>query len=323
MAFHRRAALALLPFAALAAPRVLRAQERFPSRPITVLVPFPPGGATDVQMRAMAEAATRVFGQTVIVENKPGAGSTLGASTVARAQPDGYLVTQMTLPCLRLPWMQAMPFDPRTDFTPVIHLTGYLFGVVVRADGPYKTWRDLVADARSRPGRVRIGNTGANGTPHLTMVDLAEREKLDVIHVPFRGEGDGVPAVLGGHIEALAAGSGAGQLVNEGKLRFLNLWSRERSDRWPEVPTLVELGYEGMVVTSPYGLCGPRGMDPAVVRTLHDGFKLSLFDPQHLAALKRLDQSVEYLDSADYGRFMLEEIEREKRRVERLGLRTG
>ena len=322
MAFNRRAALAL-PFAALAAPRVLRAQERFPSRPIVVLVPFPPGGATDVQMRAMAEAATRVFGQTVIVENKPGAGSTLGASTVARAQPDGYLLTQMTLPCLRLPWMQPMPFDPRTDFTPIIHLTGYLFGVVVRADGPYKTWQDLVADARRRPGRVRIGNTGANGTPHLTMVDLAEREKLDVIHVPFRGEGDAVPQVLGGHIEALAAGSGAGQLVDEGKLRFLNLWGRQRSERWPQVPTLVELGYEGMVVTSPYGLCGPAGMDPAMVKTLHDGLKLALFDPQHLAALKRLDQSVEYLDSAAYGRFMLETIEMEKRRVERLGLRTG
>jgi tripartite-type tricarboxylate transporter receptor subunit TctC len=322
MAFDRRAALAL-PLAALAAPRVLRAQERFPGRPITVLVPFPPGGATDVQMRAMAEAAARAFGQTMIVENKPGAGSTLGAATVARAQPDGYLLTQMTLPCLRLPWMQPMPFDPRADFTPIIHLTGYLFGVVVRADGPYKTWQDLVADARRRPGRVRIGNTGANGTPHLTMVDLAEREKLDVVHVPFRGEADGVPQVLGGHIEALAAGSGAGQLVNEGKLRFLNLWGRERSERWPDVPTLVELGYEGMVVTSPYGLCGPAGMDPAVVKALHDGLKAALFDPQHLAALKRLDQSVEYLDSAAYGRFMLEVIEMEKRRVERLGLRTG
>ena len=314
---RRRAALAL-PLT-LAAPRVVRAQDRFPSRPITVLVPFPPGGATDVQMRSLAECATRAFGQPVLVENKPGAGSTLGASTVARASPDGYLVTQMTLPCLRLPWMQPMPFDPRTDFTPILHLTGYLFGVVVRPDGPYKNWADLVGDARRRPGRVRIGNTGANGTPHLTMVDLSEREKLDVIHVPFRGEGDGVPSLIGGHIEALAAGSGAGGLVNEGKLRCLSRWV----ERWPEVPTLVELGYEGMVVTSPYGLCGPLRMDPAVVRALHDGFRQALHDPAHLATLKRLDQPVEYLDSAAYGRFMLETIEMERKRVERLGLRTG
>ena len=219
--------------------------------------------------------------------------------------------------------MQHMPFDPRTDFTPILHLTGYLFGVVVRADGPYKNWAELVADARRRPGRIRIGNTGANGTPHLTMVDLADTEKLDVVHVPFRGEGDGVPALLGGHIEALAAGSGTGELVNQGKLRFLNLWGRERSERWPEVPTLVELGYAGMVVTSPYGLCGPLRMDRAVVRALHDGFKQALHDPAHLATLRKLDQPLEYLDSAAYGRFMLEEIEAEKKRVERLGLRTG
>lgn len=318
----RRAALAV-PFA-LAAPAAPRAQqERFPSRPITIIVPFPPGGATDVQMRAFAEAATRHLNQTVLVENRPGAGSTLGAAAVARARPDGYMVAQMTLPALRLPWMQRMPYDPRTDFTPIIHLTGYLFGVLVRADGPYRTWRDLVEDARRRPGQARIGNTGANGTPHLTMIDLAERERLDIIHVPFRGEGDAIPQLLGGHIEALAAGSGAGKLVDEGKLRFLNIWSRERSPRFPDVPTLIELGYRDMVVTSPYGLCGPAGMDPAIVRTLHDGFKAALYDPSHLEVLKRLDQPIEYLNSEDYARFMAETIEMERKRVERLGLRTG
>ena len=308
----------------LAAPSVARAQgERFPSRPITIYVPFPPGGATDVHMRAFAEAATRHMGQTVLVENRPGAGSTLGAAAVARARPDGYTVTQMTLPALRLPWMQRMPYDPRTDFTPILHLTGYLFGVLVRTDGPYRTWRDLVEDARRRPGELRIGNTGANGTPHLTMIDLAEREGLDVVHVPFRGEGDAIPQLIGGHIEAQAAGSGAGNLVDEGRLRFLNVWSRERSPRFPSVPTLIELGYRDMVVTSPYGLCGPAAMDPGVLRTLHDGFRAALHDPAHLAVLQRLDQPVEYLDSAGYARFMAETIEMERRRVERLGLRTG
>lgn len=318
---HRRALLAAP--ALLALPGRPGAQDRFPNRPITIYVPFPPGGATDVQMRAFAEAATRHMGQTVLVENRPGAGSTLGAAAVARARPDGYTVTQMTLPVLRLPWMQPMPYNLATDFTPIIHLTGYLFGVLVRADGPYRTWQDLVADARQRPGRVRIGNTGANGTPHLTMVDIAEREGLEVIHVPFRGEGDALPQLMGGHIEAQAAGSGAGTLVDEGKLRMLNVWSRERSPRFPTVPTLIELGYKDMVVTSPYGLAGPAGMDPAIVRALHDGFKAALHDPSHLAVLKRLDQPLEYLNSEDYARVMAETIEMEKRRVERLGLRTG
>lgn len=317
----RRSALG----AALALPFVkgAAAQERFPNRPITIYVPFPAGGATDVQMRSFAEAATRHLGQTVLVENRPGAGSTLGAAAVARARPDGYTVSQMTLPALRLPHMQRMPYDVTKDFTPIIHLTGYLFAVTVRAESPYRTWQDLVADARARPGQVRVGNTGANGTPHLTMVELAEKESVELTHVPFRGEGDLVPQLLGGHIEAGATGSGVGQLVDEGRLRFLNVWSRERSPRWPNVPTLIELGYSGMVVTSPYGLVGPAGLPAEVRRVLHDGFKAALHDPAHIATLRRLDQPLEYLNSEDYARNMLEVFEQERQRVERLGLRTG
>jgi tripartite-type tricarboxylate transporter receptor subunit TctC len=317
----RRAALAGL--GALAAPAALRAQPRFPDRPITVLVPFPAGGTTDVQMRALAEAATRAFGQQVIIENRPGAGSTLGAAAVARARPDGYLVAQMTLPALRLPLMQRMAYDPRRDFTPVIHLTGYTFTVMVRGDSPWRSWGDLVADARARRGQHRWGNTGANGTPHLTMLDLAERERLEVEHVPFRGEADALQAILGGHIEASTAGTAYGQLAVEGKIRFLNVWTRERVRRYPEVPTLLELGYAGMVVTSPYGLVAPAGLDPALLAALHEGFRRALHDPAHLAVLDRLDQPNEYLDPPGYARFMAETIDMEERRVERLGLRTG
>ena len=311
--------------AALAAPFVhgAAAQDRFPNRPITILVPFTPGGATDVQMRSLAEAATRHFGQSVIIENRPGAGSTLGAAALARARPDGYLVAQITLPVLRLPHMQRMPYDVTKDFTPIIHLTGYLFGVYVAADSPYQTWQDLVADARRRPGQVRVGNTGANGTPHLTMVDLAARENIELIHVPFRGESEAAPQLMGRHIEATAAGSGIGSLADEGKLRLLNVWVRERSPRWPAVPTLIELGYADMVVTSPYGLAGPPGLDPAIRTALHDGFKAALYDPAHLATLRRLDQPGEYLNSAEEARNMLETDEAERQRVERLGLRTG
>lgn len=311
--------------AALAVPFVkgAAAQERFPNRPITIQIGFPPGGATDVQMRSFADAATRHMGQTVLIENRPGAGSTLPAANIARARPDGYTIGQMTLPALRLPHMQRMPYDVAKDFTPIIHLTGYLFAVTVRTESPYRTWQDLVADAKRRPGALRIGNTGANGTPHLTMVDLAAREGVEVVHVPFRGEGDLVPQLLGGHIEAGATGSGVGQLVDEGKLRFLNVWSRERSPRWPSVPTLLELGYQGMVVTSPYGLVGPPGLPADILRTLHDGFRAALNDPAHVATLRRLDMPLEYLDSAAYGRFMLETFEQERQRVDRLGLRTG
>ena len=319
MHFPRRAVLAapaLLPFGA-------RAQARFPDKPITILIPFTAGGATDVQMRSLAEAATRAFGQTVLIENRPGGGAVLGMAAVARARPDGYTLAQMILPGMRLPFMQRMSFNPRTDFTPVMHVTGYTFGVLVKADSPWKTYAELVAEMKRRPGQVRWGNTGANGTPHLTNVDLAERDKVEVIHVPFRGEADATPALLGGHIECASTGTGSGELVQQGALRFLNFWTRERVKRFPTVPTLLELGYQGMVVTSPYGIVGPAGMEPGLVAALHDGFKRAQFDPAHLATLDRLDQPNEYLNSADYARFMAETIDLEEARVKRLGLSSG
>lgn len=307
----------------LALPAVPRAQARFPDRPISLIVPFPPGGTTDVQMRAFAEAASRHFGQQVLVENRPGAGSTLGAAAVARARPDGYLVAQMTLPALRLPFMQRMSYDPRRDFTPVIHMTGYTFTIMVRGDSPWKSWKDVVADARARPGRHRWGNTGANGTPHLTMIELAEREKLEVEHIPFRGDADSLQAILGGHIECATGGTGYGQLHQDGKIRFLTVWTRQRVGKYPEVPTLLELGYDGMVVTSPYGIVAPAGLEPGILAPLHEGFRRAAHDPQHLAVLDRLDQPLEYLDPAAYATFLQDTIDMEERRVQRLGIRTG
>lgn len=313
-----------LLLAGLAAPAFapgLAAAQTFPSRPITLLVPFPAGGSTDIQMRAFAEAASRAFGVNVITENRPGAGATLAASAVARARPDGYTIAQFPLPAMRLPFMQRMPFNPRTDFTPIMHLTGYLFIMCVRGDSPYRTWADLVADARRRPGEIRIGNTGANGTPHLTNIDITTRAGIEVIHVPFRGEADAMPALLGGHIEATATGSGPLSLIAEGRLRALNVWTRERSRRLPDVPTLIELGFQDMVVTSPYGLVGPAGMDPEIVNRLHRGFRTALHDPAHLATLERLDMPVEYLGPADYAAFIQRTINEEEARVTRLGLR--
>ncbi len=314
---HLLGALAAPAFA----PGIGQAQG-FPSRPITIQIAFGAGGATDVQMRSFAEAATRAFGQTVLIENRPGGGGTLPAANMRNSRPDGYTVAQFALPAIRLPFMQRMAFNPRTDFTPIIHLTGYLFMVCVRAESPYRTWADLVADARRRPNDVRMGNTGANGTPHLTLIELAERERMEVTHVPFRGESDAVPALIGGHIEASGTGSGVLQLIAEGRLRALNVWSRERSPKIPTVPTLRELGHD-MVVTSPYGLVGPLGMEPAVVARLHEGFRIALHDPAHIATLERLDQPLEYLNSAEYGAFIQRTANEEEARVRRLGLSGG
>ena len=312
---------------ALAAPPLLsrpaRAQGAFPNRPVTLIVPFPAGGTTDVTMRVLAEVAGKRLGQTILVENRPGAGSTLGAAAVARARPDGYTLTQLPASAVRLQLLQKLPYDTLRDLTPVVHVTGYTFGAIVRKDRYAGGWKDFVAEAKRRPGELSIGNTGATGTPHVAMAELALAEGIEVNHIAFKGDADGSQAVLGGHIDAMAGGSGIGSLVDGGQARWLHVWTAQRLRRWPDAPTLVELGHPDMVITSPYGIVGPAAMEPVVVIALHDAFAAAIRDPQHLQALERYDMAPDYKNSEDYATFLRNMVAREKATIERLGLKAG
>ena len=315
-AFGTLAAPALLPFGALA-------QGTFPNRPITLIVPFPAGGTTDVTMRALAEAASRRLPQPVIIQNQPGAGNTLGAAAVARARPDGYTLTQLPASVIRIGLLQPMAYQVLRDFTPIVHVTGYTFGAICRADRFPNGWADVVAQSKARPGSVSAGNTGANGTPHVAFAELASREGVEFNHVSYRGDADGSAAILGGHLDMMAGGSGLGTLVDGGQAKWLHVWTRERLRRWPGAPTLLELGYRDMVITSPYGIVGPAGMDAEVARTLEAAFTEAARDPTHIAALDRYDMSLDHMDAAAYGAFLRTLTEREASLVQRLGLRAG
>ncbi|MBE9604481.1 tripartite tricarboxylate transporter substrate binding protein [Acetobacteraceae bacterium H6797] len=312
---------------ALAAPFLLpamaRAQSGFPARPVSLIVPFPAGGTTDVTMRALAEATAKRLGQAVIIENRPGAGSTLGAAAVARARPDGYTLTQLPASAVRMQLLQKLPFDTLRDLTPIVHVTGYTFGAITRKDRFPGGWKEFVAEAKRRPGALSIGNTGANGTPHVAMAELALAEGIEVNHIAFKGDADGSQAVLGGHIDAMAGGSGIGSLVDGGQARWLHVWTAQRLRRWPDAPTLVELGHPDMVITSPYGIVGPAGMEPGVVIALHDAFAAGLRDPQHLQALEKYDMAPDYKNSEDYATFLRNMVAREKATIQRLGLSAG
>ena len=276
------------------------AQPRFPDRPIRLVVPFTAGGTTDVQMRALCEAAGRRLGQPVIIENRGGAGGTMGAQALLHEKPDGYFLATMPVTAIRYPLMQTKPaWNPQTDFTWIVQCTGYLFGVVVRADAPWKTFEELLDYAKAHPGAIAYGTPGVGGSLHLTMEDIAQRRGIDWVHVPFRGVAENTQALLGGQIQVTSDSSGWSELVDSGKLRLLVTWGPERARRFPQVPTLRETGLD-IVCTSPYGVAGPKGMDPAVVETLHAAFREALQDPQHLAVLRRLDMDVRYLGPADY-----------------------
>jgi tripartite-type tricarboxylate transporter receptor subunit TctC len=294
----RRIALAM-PAGVLARPTI--AQAGFPNRPIRLIVPWPPGGSTDGQLRALAEVATRHLGQQVVIENRGGASGTLGAQIMAaEARGDGHMVGQLPITAFRFPMMTSRPtWDAMRDFTYIIHLTGYLFGVVVKADSPWQTWQQFLDHAKANPGKVAYGSPGVGSTLHITMERIAAERGIEFLHVPFRGGADNAASLLSGGTQAMADSTSWGPLVDGGQFRLLVTWGAERARRYPSVPTLRETGTD-LVATSPYGLAGPKGMDPGVVRVLHDAFKAALHDPAHLAVLERFDMPVIYMNSDDY-----------------------
>jgi tripartite-type tricarboxylate transporter receptor subunit TctC len=314
----RRAAL-LAPIA-LATPAL--AQQGFPNRPIRLIVPWLPGGSADTHLRVMAEIAGRNLGQPVVVENRPGATGTLGPAMIAQEpRGDGHLIGQMPITIFRIPAMtRRPPFDPMTDFTWIIHLTGYVFGVVVRADSRYRTWEELLDFAKANPGRVSYGSPGVGSSLHITMERIAAERGIEFLHVPFRGGADTTQALLQGSVEAVADSTGWAPHVHEGRFRLLVVWSAQRAKRFPEVRTLRETGID-IVSDSPFGLAGPKNMDPGVVRALHDALKPALLDPHHVSVLDRFDMPVRYMDSETYANFARQLNAEESAAVRRLGLR--
>ena len=326
---HRRSLLhiavgaSVASAAALLAPAAAQAQApaaaAFPTRPIKLVIAFPAGGPTDITMRQLADNAGKHLGQPVIVENKPGAGGTLPAQQLQGTTPDGYTLAQIPLGVFRLPYTTKLSWDPVKDISYVINVTGYAFGIVVPADGPIKNWADFVAYAKANPGKLSYGSTGTMTSPHLTTELVAQRLGIELNHVPYRGSADLMQAILGGQLMAAADSTGFAPQVEAGKLRVLNTWGEQRLAKFPDAPTLKELGLD-VVQNSPFGIGAPRGTPPEVVRRLHDAFKRAMEEPSYTTALGRYDMLPNYMDSQQYARFAQDTFVREKALVEKLGL---
>ena len=255
--------------------------SNWPAQPVKLIIAFPPGGPTDITMRVLAENASKLLGQPVLIENKPGAGGTLPALQLQQSKPDGYTLAQIPLGVFRLPYTQKINWDPVKDISYIIGVTGYAFGVVVPADSAIKSWADFVAYARANPGKLSYGSTGVLTSPHLTMEDIAQRLGIELNHIPYKGSADLMQSILGGQIMAAADSTGFLPHVQSGKLRVLNTWGEQRLPKFPDAPTLKELGLN-LVQASPYGIGAPRGMEPALVKRIHDAFKQAMEMPSHV-----------------------------------------
>jgi tripartite-type tricarboxylate transporter receptor subunit TctC len=316
----RRRQIIQIAAASVAAPSLTAfAQAQFPNRPIKLMVAFPAGGPTDITMRSLADNASKVLKQPVVVENKPGAGGSLPAQQLQSAPADGYTLAQIPLGVFRLPYTTKINWDPVKDISYVINVTGYAFGIVVPTDSPLKSWTHFVGWAKANPGRLTYGSTGTLTSPHLTTELIAQELGIQLQHVPYKGSSELALAIVGGHIMAAADSTGFAPLVESGKLRVLNTWGEKRLAKFPDAPTLKELGIN-IVQNSPFGIGAPRGTPPAVVKRLHDAFKLAMEEPSYVQALARYDMLPMYMSSAGYTKFAQETFAREKALIEKLGL---
>lgn len=315
----KRRQLVHIAGAALVAPVFTAQAQSFPVRPIKLIIAFPAGGPTDITMRTLADNASKILGQPVIVENKPGAGGTLPAQALQTAPADGYTLAQIPLGVFRLPYTTKLTWDPIKDISYVLNVTGYAFGVVVPADSALKTWTHFVGWAKANPGKLTYGSTGTLTSPHLTMELIAQKLGLELLHVPYKGSADLSLAIVGGQIMAAADSTGFAPLVEAGKLRVLNTWGAERLARFPDAPTLKELGLD-LVQNSPFGIGAPRDTPAAVVNALHDAFKKAMELESYKTALARYDMVPMYMSSERYSKFAQDTFTREKALVEKLGL---
>ena len=315
----KRRHLVQLAGAALAAPVFTAQAQSFPAKPIKLIIAFPAGGPTDITMRSLADGASKILGQTVIIDNKPGAGGTLPAQALQTSAPDGYTLAQIPLGVFRLPYTTKINWDPVKDISYVLNVTGYAFGLVVPIDSPLKNWAQFVAWAKANPGKLSYGSTGTLTSPHLTMELIAQKLGIELLHVPYKGSADLTQAIMGGQIMAAADSTGFAPLVESGKLRVLNTWGDQRLAKFPDAPTLKELGLD-LVQNSPFGIGAPRGTPADVVKRLHDAFKVVMEQDSYKAALARYDMVPIYMSSEAYKKFAQETFAREKALVEKLGL---
>lgn len=320
---HRRAFLqqGAATLAALGLPAL--AQDAYPSRPVNMLVPFPPGGVADTVGRPVAEAMGRALGQPMVVENKGGAGGGIGMAQVAKSRADGYNVLMALSSIVVLPEadkvLKRAPMFTLDQLKPVARFTADPTALVVRADSPWKTYKDFMAAVRAKPGSVTFGSSGNYGTMHVPMEQLKAATGTFMLHVPYTGAGPAVLALLAGQVDALATGpSSIMQHVRAGKLRVLAHWGEERLSALPEVPSFKELGVP-ISYSQWAGLFVPAGTPDAVVARLRQAARAAADDTRARQALAAAGTAFQYQDQAEFERFVQADARSMAALVQRIG----
>ena len=323
MKIDRVVALAVLAVALFSSGAASAQEGPYPSKPVTLIVPFPPGGVADIVGRPFADALSRELKAPVVIENKPGAGGGIGMGYVAKAKPDGYTLLVALSSISILPEADKVigraPLYQLDQFAPIARLTADPTVLAVRTDSPWKTLAEFVADAKKRPGAISYGSSGNYGTMHMPMEMFAQSAGVKLLHVPFTGAGPAVVALLGGSIDAVASGpSTVIPQVKAGKLRVLASWGDQRLVSLPDVATLNEAGFEA-VFFQWSALFAPAATPEPVLARLRDAARAAAADPRFVAALASLDTPVQYMDAPELRRFWDADAKKLAQAVQRVG----
>ena len=306
---------------ALAAP-ALRAQGAWPNKPVRVVVPFPPGGATDIVGREISERLAAALGQPFVVDNKAGASGNIGVELVVRAPADGYTLVVGAPQTLTInpQLFRNLPFNPQRDLAPIAVVASVPNVLIVSPKLSARTPQELVAYAKAHPGRLNYGSSSIGGTPHLSAELFKAMTGSFIVHIPYKGSTPALQDLMGGQVDALADSSSWASYVQSGKLRLLATWGEKRPRDFPDVPTLKELGYD-VVVDAPNGVGAPKGLDPAVLARLREAFKVAAASTEFSAACDKIDVPVMYLDGPDYEKYMAATLRKEAVLIEKLKLK--
>ncbi len=257
--------------------------QGFPSRPVRLIVPFPPGGAVDFYARAVQPRLQEALGQPIVIENRTGAGGMVGAELVAKSAPDGYtlLVGNIAALAMNVGLYSKMSYDPRKDLTPILRTVAVNYVMAVHPSVPAKSVAEFIAYAKANPGKLAYGSAGSGSAPHLATELLKQRAGIDVLHVPFKGGGPMVADLLGGQIHMVIADqANLMPQVKAGKLRALAVGTTERSPAYPDIPTIAESGFPGFEARAWQGIAGPAGIPVAIVRQLNAAFTKAMAAPE-------------------------------------------
>ncbi len=318
---RRRHVLSLLP-GAVAAPSLARAQAPWPSRPVRVVVPFPPGGTTDFIARLVTQRLGTVLGQSFVIENRAGAGGTVGSDAVSKSPPDGHMlvVSNIAAHGVGPSVYRSMPYDSVRDFTHIALMAEIPSVLAVNASSPIRSFADFIAAAKARPGAMTVASPGNGTSSHAKQEILKRSAGIDTIHVPYRGSGPMMNDLTAGAVDGMIT-----TLVEAGRnerFRLLAVTAATRVEGWPDLPTFVELGHPDMVASTWFGLSGPPGLPAPVVERLNAEVLTALASPEIAPRLVETGATPRRMTAPEYGAFIAAEVRRWAAVVQAAGIRA-